>query len=151
MKKNVAIVALLLVSLQLSASGVPRAATLKHSARFDTAALRAIDEAIDDAVAAKQLPGGVYHLERDGAIYERVYGRRALVPAPEPMTADTIFDAASLTKVVATAPSIWLLIEQGKVGLDEPVLTYLPEYRGTLRDEITIRHLLTHTLSLIHI
>src|SRR6185295_12444065 len=79
---------------------------------------------------------------------EKVYGNRALVPAVETMTDDTIFDAASLTKVVATTPSIWLLIERGKIEIDAPVSRYIPEFRGGWRDEITIRHLLTHTSGL---
>ena len=73
---------------------------------------------------------------------------RALVPAVEKNSEDTIYDAASITKVVATAPSIWLLIQQGKVALDEPVKKYIPEFTGGWRDEITIRHLLTHTSGL---
>src|SRR5947207_4524888 len=61
------------------------------------------------------------------------------------MTEDTIFDAASLTKVMATAPSIWILIERGRIGLDDPVQRYIPEFR---HPDITIRHLLTHTSAL---
>ena len=82
-------------------------------------------------------------------------GQRALVPAKEAMTEDTVFDAASLTKVVATLPSILILIEQGKIELEAEVRRYIPEFRAG----ITVRHLLTHTsglkaglpLSLIHI
>jgi CubicO group peptidase (beta-lactamase class C family) len=64
------------------------------------------------------------------------------------MTADTIFDAASITKVMATTPSIWLLIERGRIELDAPVSRYIPEFKGGWRDEMTIRHLLTHTSGL---
>ena len=77
-------------------------------------------------------------------MYTKVYGNRSLEPVKERMTRDTIFDAASLTKVVATAPSIWLLIERGKVELDAPLNRYIAEARG----DITIRHLLTHTSGL---
>ncbi|HEX3068847.1 MAG TPA: exo-beta-N-acetylmuramidase NamZ domain-containing protein [Thermoanaerobaculia bacterium] len=115
---------------------------------LDPGALGEIDRTIETAIAAHKLPGGVFHLERDGAIYEKAYGNRALVPAVEPMTIDTIFDAASITKVVATTPSIWLLIERGKIELDAPVSRYIPEFKGGWRDEITIRHLLTHTSGL---
>src|SRR5258708_20037343 len=64
------------------------------------------------------------------------------------MTADTIFDMASITKVAATTPAIWLLIQRGKIGLDDPVSKFLPEYHGGWRDEMTIRHLITHTSGL---
>ena len=103
-----------------------------------------IDQTIQRAIAQHNIPGAVYHLERDGKVYEKAYGDRALVPRRERMTRDTIFDAASLTKVVATAPSIWLLIERGKVELDAPLSRYIAEARG----DITIRQLLTHTSGL---
>jgi uncharacterized protein YbbC (DUF1343 family)/CubicO group peptidase (beta-lactamase class C family) len=122
--------------------------TTQPAARFDPERLHEIDQTIQTAVAAHKLPGGVFHLERDGAIYEKAYGNRALVPAVEPMTADTIFDAASITKVMATTPSIWLLIERGRIELDAPVSRYIPEFKGGWRDEMTIRHLLTHTSGL---
>src|SRR3954471_12493253 len=122
--------------------------TMQNSSTFDAARLREIDRTIETAIAEHKLPGGVFHLERGDAVYEKVYGNRALVPVVEPMTDDTIFDAASLTKVVATTPSIWLLIERGKIDIDAPVSRYIPEFRGGWRDEITIRHLLTHTSGL---
>jgi uncharacterized protein YbbC (DUF1343 family)/CubicO group peptidase (beta-lactamase class C family) len=106
--------------------------------------VREIDHTIEAAIARHNIPGAVYHLERDGKVYEKAYGHRALVPRVERMTRDTIFDAASLTKVVATTPAIWLLIERGKVELDAPLNRYIPEARG----DITIRHLLTHTSGL---
>jgi uncharacterized protein YbbC (DUF1343 family)/CubicO group peptidase (beta-lactamase class C family) len=121
---------------------------MQNSEAFDASRLREIDRTIEAAIAEHKVPGAVFHLEREGAVYDKVYGNRALVPAVEPMTADTIFDAASLTKVVATTPSIWLLIERGKIDVDAPVSRYIPEFRGGWRDEITIRHLLTHTSGL---
>ncbi|MEA2342060.1 MAG: hypothetical protein QOF63_229 [Thermoanaerobaculia bacterium] len=122
--------------------------TMQNTSTFDAARLREIDRTIDTAIAEHKLPGGVFHLERGNSVYEKVYGNRAVVPAVESMTDDTIFDAASLTKVVATTPSIWLLIERGKIELDAPVSRFIPEFRGGWRDEITIRHLLTHTSGL---
>lgn len=112
---------------------------------FEPAKLREIDAAVNEAIAQKKIPGGVLWIERNGATYRNVYGNRALTPAVEPMTADTIFDAASITKVVATAPSIWLLVRDGKLTLDTPAKTYLPELA---HDGITIRHLLTHSSGL---
>jgi uncharacterized protein YbbC (DUF1343 family) len=112
---------------------------------FEPAALREIDASIDQAIQEKRLPGGVLHLERDGAVYEKAYGNRALVPRVEKMTRDTIFDAASITKVAATTPAIWLLIQRGKVALDDPAQKYVPEFP---QSDITIRQLLTHTSGL---
>ena len=102
----------------------------------------AVDAAILDAIAAGRIPGGVLWIEHEDAVYHRAFGNRAIEPAVEEMTADTIFDAASITKVVATTPSIARLIERGKVSLDAPVTTYLPEYAD---ESVTVRHLLTHT------
>jgi CubicO group peptidase (beta-lactamase class C family) len=68
-----------------------------------------------------------------------------VIPKKEAMTEDTIFDVASLTKVVATTPSVMLLVEQGKIRLDAPAKTYLPEFSGEGRENITVRQLLTHT------
>ncbi|HEX7832593.1 MAG TPA: exo-beta-N-acetylmuramidase NamZ domain-containing protein [Thermoanaerobaculia bacterium] len=112
---------------------------------FDTPRLRDVDAEIERAIAQKKLPGGVVWIEHHGDVYTRAYGNRALEPSVEAMTEDTIFDAASITKVVATAPSIHRLVEQKKVALDEPAKTYLPEMRDAT---ITIRQLLTHTSGL---
>ncbi|MBM3882018.1 MAG: DUF1343 domain-containing protein [Verrucomicrobia bacterium] len=115
---------------------------------FHPSKLAEIDAAIAQAVADNRCPGGVLWLERHGAAYRKAYGRRALVPAEEPMTQDTIFDAASITKVAACTPAIMLLVERGQVQLDAPVKTYLPEFSGEGRDAVTVRHLLTHTSGL---
>jgi uncharacterized protein YbbC (DUF1343 family)/CubicO group peptidase (beta-lactamase class C family) len=76
-------------------------------------------------------------------IYRKAYGNRSLVPEQQPMAVDTIFDAASLTKVVATTPSIMKLFEQGKLRLDDPVTKYLPEFQNG-KSDITVRNLMTH-------
>src|SRR4029453_4236505 len=74
---------------------------------FRAEKLPEVDAAIEQAIAAKKIPGGVLWIEHRGEVYHRAYGNRALVPAVEAMTEDTIFDAASITKPVATAPAIW--------------------------------------------
>src|SRR6266849_3862427 len=112
---------------------------------FDRDVLARIDARIERAIAEKRIPGGAYHLERNGSVYEKAFGKRALVPEVEPMSVDTSFDAASITKVVATTPAIWLLIQRGKIGLDDPAQKFVPEFP---RGDITIRHLLTHTSGL---
>lgn len=114
-------------------------------AAFRDDKLTEIDVAVRDAINEKRLPGGVLLIEHNGERVVRAYGHRALEPRVERMTTDTIFDAASITKVVATAPSIWLLIARGKLSLDQPVRSVLPEFTD---DAVTLRHLLTHTSGL---
>ncbi|MHA3770161.1 exo-beta-N-acetylmuramidase NamZ domain-containing protein [Verrucomicrobiota bacterium sgz303538] len=118
------------------------------SSAFRPEKLAEIDAAISLAIGESRLPGGVLWLEHHGVAYHKAYGLRALEPQREQNTEDTIFDAASLTKVVATAPAVMKLIEQEKVQLDAPVKTYIPEFVGSGKDSITVRHLLTHTSGL---
>ena len=115
---------------------------------FHPEKLAEMDSAILEAVSEGRCPGGVLWLERGDQVHHRAYGRRAVEPSEEAMTADTIFDAASLTKVVATTPSIVLLWQRDNLGLDDPVKVHIPEFTGDGRDEITVRHLLTHTSGL---
>jgi uncharacterized protein YbbC (DUF1343 family)/CubicO group peptidase (beta-lactamase class C family) len=107
-----------------------------------------MDAAINEAIAAGKCPGGVLWVEHAGRRYHKDYGNRALVPAAENMLVDTIFDAASLTKVVACTPAVLLLIERGQIGLEDRVAKYLPEFATNGKDAITIRQLLTHTSGL---
>ena len=115
---------------------------------FSAPRLREIDATIQRAIDEHQIVGGIFWIERNGDVYRNVYGRRSTVPVSEPLSLDTIFDVASLTKVVATSPAIMMLIEQGKVNLDAPVSRYLEEFSGNGRDTVTVRHLLTHTSGL---
>jgi CubicO group peptidase (beta-lactamase class C family) len=104
----------------------------------------AVDEQLNQAVKEGLIPGAVLLIGRDGqVVYRKAYGERSLIPEREPMTEDTIFDAASLTKVVATTSSIMKLFEQGKIRLDDPVTKYLPEFQDG-HSPITIRNLMTH-------
>src|SRR6266571_2823002 len=107
-----------------------------------------MDAAITEAVADHQCPGAVLWLERNGVAYHKAYGKRALAPAEEPMTEDSIFDAASLSKVVACTPAVMLLFERGQIDLEQRVQTYLPEFKGDGKETITVRQLLTHTSGL---
>jgi len=103
-----------------------------------------IDRVIEEAVLYDQMPGAVAWIGQNGKILHRkAYGSRSLMPATEPMTMDTIFDAASLTKVVATASAMMRLVEQGKVRLGDKVTDYLPGFQGG-KSDITVRMLLTH-------
>src|SRR3954468_975032 len=107
-----------------------------------------MDDAIEQAIANKKCPGGVLWLEHREGAYHKAYGNRALLPKVERMTEDTIFDAASLTQVVACTPAIMLLVERGLVDLEATVQTYIPEFKGDGKEAITIRQLLTHTSGL---
>ena len=81
-------------------------------------------------------------------VYLKTYGRRALTPTVETMTPDTIFDLASLTKPVATTTSVMILIEQGKIRLNDRVAMFIPEFTENGKEAITVRHLLTHVSGL---
>jgi uncharacterized protein YbbC (DUF1343 family)/CubicO group peptidase (beta-lactamase class C family) len=105
----------------------------------------AIDALVQNAIAAHKLPGCVIAIgRRDGVVFERAYGQRAIVPAPAAMTEDTIFDLASLTKPVATATALALLAEQGRVDLEAPAARYLKELNRAATRAITVRQLLVH-------
>src|SRR5580692_10273304 len=104
-----------------------------------------IDRIVEAGIAAKKFPGAVVIAGHDGhIIFHKAYGNSSLIPAPEPMTEDTIFDLASLTKVLATAPAVMQLYEQGRFRLNDPVAEYLPEFAANGKEDITIRQLLTH-------
>jgi len=111
---------------------------------FRAEKLKEIDQAVLQTIQDQNCPGGVLWLEHRGNAYHRAYGNRALVPNTQQMTEDTIFDLASLTKVVACTPAVMLLIERGEIKLDEPVQTYIPQFTGGGKEGVTVRHLLTH-------
>ena len=107
--------------------------------------LPAVDSIIQQAIADNNIPGAVLVVGHNGkAVYRKAYGHRSLEPRREPMTLDTVFDLASLTKVIATTTSVMQLVELGKVRLNDPVAKYIPEFAQNGKDDITIRQLLTH-------
>ena len=108
-----------------------------------------IDTLVTAAIAAKQTPGAVVVVgQGDRAVYEKAFGSRALVPAQEPMSIDTVFDVASLTKVVATTTAVMTLIEDGRLRLNDAVAAHIPGFERYGKGNITIRHLLTHVSGL---
>ena len=117
---------------------------LSGAAPFLPEKIRAMDQAVSEAVAAKKIPGGVLWFEHDGQAYQRAYGLRAFAPAQEPISADTIYDAASLTKVIATTTAIMQLVERGRIELDAPVVRYLPAFGAHGKSAVTVRQLLDH-------
>src|SRR3989338_7642883 len=109
----------------------------------------AVDEAAGDAVASGELPGAVVLVgQGDRVLFHRAYGARRLLPAPQPMTEDTIFDLASLTKPIGTTLAVMSLVERGRVRLDAPLGRYLREFHGRAFRCVTIQRLLTHSAGL---
>ncbi len=145
--------ALLLLALSvatLSAQAPPaQPSPTPASPGVDLAAFGRIDQLVNDAIAAGQLPGAVVLVGRGSqVVYEKAYGHRAVAPAREAMTLDTVFDLASLTKVVATTTAVMSLVEQGRLRLNDPVALHVPGFDRHGKGAITIRHLLTHVSGL---
>ena len=106
---------------------------------------RYADQVIEQAIERKDIPGAVLLVGHNGkVVYRKTYGNRSLEPTVEPMTLDTIFDAASLTKVVATTPCMVKLLGEGKFRLNDPIAKYIPEFGKNGKQDITIRMLMTH-------
>jgi uncharacterized protein YbbC (DUF1343 family)/CubicO group peptidase (beta-lactamase class C family) len=119
------------------------------AAGLDAKRLDEIPALVEAAIAEKKLPGAVVLVGRgDRVLYQKAIGNRAVEPSTEPMTLDTIFDLASLTKVVATTTSVMKLVEDGKIRMNDRVATFIPGFERYKKAEITIRHLLTHTSGL---
>ena len=105
-----------------------------------------LDRAARDAVAAGDTPGEVILVgQGDRVLYRKAVGSQAVTPAVEPMTTDTIFDIASLTKVIATTPAVLALVDDGKLDLDAPLGRYLKEFQAPHLSWLTLRRVLTHT------
>jgi uncharacterized protein YbbC (DUF1343 family) len=112
--------------------------------------LARIDGVVKESLDRGRLPGAVILVVRQGKVaFRRAYGLRSRQPAEAAMTVDTVFDLASLTKPIATASSIMLLLEQGKLRLSDRVAQYLPEFGQNGKEKITIEHLLLHTSGLL--
>jgi uncharacterized protein YbbC (DUF1343 family)/CubicO group peptidase (beta-lactamase class C family) len=110
-----------------------------------TKKLQAIDTEVENEIKQHHLPGAVVLVARKGSVvWRKAYGARAVEPAREAMTPDTIFDVASLTKIVATATSIMILVERGKIRLSDPLSNHIPEVKGEGTERITLDLLLTH-------
>ena len=118
------------------------AATAKVSSAPNLAVL---DSIVLDAIHDREIPGAVLLVGHNGqVVYRKAFGNRALEPRREPMTVDTIFDIASLTKVVATTTAVMQLVQKGEVRVNDPVAKYIPEFAENGKDDITVRNLLTH-------
>jgi len=133
-------------ALCLAAAAAPWAPALPAVPDLDPAALSALCAAVDAALAQDQLPGALVRIERGALVWQQAFGRKALVPAPEPLAMTTVYDLASLTKVMATVPVLMRLVEGGALDLESPVRKIVPDFRSG--DTITVRQLLTHSSGL---
>ncbi|HKW41259.1 MAG TPA: serine hydrolase domain-containing protein [Gemmatimonadales bacterium] len=130
-----------------ASAGIPRAAPT--SVGFDSTRLAAAVGYLASEVDSGAFPGAVLAVGR--------HGRLALVAAvghygvndPRPVDPGTLYDIASLTKVVGLTTACMLLVDAGKLALDAPIQQYVPEFRGALKDRVTARHLLTHSAGLL--
>ncbi len=130
-----------LLAQKASAPGIaPPVAAKEGQERFAP-----LDALLKDAVEKGQAPGAVLLVGHNEVfIYRKAYGYRSLDPSKEPMTVDTIFDMASLTKVMATTSCVMRLVQLGQVKLNDPVAKYIPEFAQNGKDDVTVRQLLTH-------
>lgn len=108
-----------------------------------------IDALVAGAMARNLVAGAVVLVgNHDKVLFERAYGRVSAGPEARPMTVDTLFDVASLTKVVATTPAVLKLAEEGRISLLDPVTKWFPEFQGHGKEQIRVLNLLTHTSGL---
>lgn len=123
------------------------AITLNETANQPT---REIGQLVESAIEAGDTPGAVVAIGRsDGVVFSKAYGHRQLEPTREPMTLDTVFDLASLTKPIATAIAVMQLNEREQIDVKQNVSRYLPAFAQQDKHEITIRDLLLHQGGLI--
>jgi serine-type D-Ala-D-Ala carboxypeptidase len=126
-----------------------------EDAGLDSGILSQADRIIESAIDNNETPGAVLIVLRNGTIvFRKAYGNRRILPTIEPMDVNTIFDLASITKPVATATSVMILVDRGLIRLSDPVSMYIPEFQPWKNEdenrtrEIRIIHLLTHTSGL---
>jgi uncharacterized protein YbbC (DUF1343 family)/CubicO group peptidase (beta-lactamase class C family) len=137
---SLAMAVALLTCLSVQVVGAHQSGTL-----LDLTRLSRLDAVVSEAIAAHRLPGAVVLVGRgDTVVFRKAYGDRAVEPVREPMTVDTLFDLASLTKVVATTTAVMMLIEDGQLRLTDPIATFIPEFATYGKERITIRDALTH-------
>jgi CubicO group peptidase (beta-lactamase class C family) len=120
-------------------------------AGLDGARLETALKVVEVEIEAGRLPGAVVAVARNGVVAaHRAMGWAQANPVAErrPMALDTLFDVASLTKVLATLPAVLVLLEQGAFRLDDRVGQFFPAFAGGGKDDVRIRHLLTHTAGL---
>jgi SSS family transporter len=140
--KVIGIVIALSLPFLLPSRGAAEVAQAETNKQYNFSAVSTL---VDEAISAKKIPGAVVLINHDGrTMFEKAYGNRALEPAVEPMTEDTVFDMASLTKCLVTATAVMQLYEAHQLQFDDPVAKYLSEFAVNGKQAVTIRELLTH-------
>jgi CubicO group peptidase (beta-lactamase class C family) len=135
MTRPISLAAALLISIFASA----------QPPQLDKAKLVEADRAIDAAIAAGKCPGAVLCVgNSDGILYLKAYGNKSLKPTTQPMTTDTVFDLASLSKSVGCASSAIVLIDRHQLDPAEKLITYLPAFNNHGKDVITVEQLMLH-------
>ena len=145
------IAGVILFALALTTAGTAPALAQapRPTTAFDNSRLDRIADLVNQAIAAKQAPGAVVMVGRgDQVAYRQVFGNRSVEPTVEAMTLDTVFDLASLTKVVATTTAVMILVEEGRIRLNDRVAAHIPGFERYGKGEITVRHLMTHVSGL---
>jgi uncharacterized protein YbbC (DUF1343 family)/CubicO group peptidase (beta-lactamase class C family) len=146
-RKAIGFISIFILAVQgLSAAGAPAPKKKKPAAEAkETANFSPVDLLVQEQINDQAITGAVLVVGHGGKIvHQKAFGLRATSPRAEAMTLDTVFDLASLTKVVATTPSVMRLIQYGQVRLDEPVAHYIPDFGMNGKDAVTVRQLLTH-------
>jgi uncharacterized protein YbbC (DUF1343 family)/CubicO group peptidase (beta-lactamase class C family) len=146
-RKAIGCISIIILAVQsLSATAAPAPKKKKPAAEAkETANFSAVDLLVQEQINDQAITGAVLVVGHGGKIvHQKAFGLRATSPRAEGMTLDTVFDLASLTKVVATTPSVMRLIQYGQVRLDEPVAHYIPDFGMNGKDAVTVRQLLTH-------
>ncbi|WP_459557521.1 serine hydrolase domain-containing protein [Lacunimicrobium album] len=128
----------------------PKRKSTPVALEMDFARLAYIDEIVEEGIRQEKMPGCVVLIgRRAGIAYHKAYGNLSLKPDVRPMLTDTVFDLASLTKPIATATSIMLLVERGQIDITKPVADYEPDFANNGKESITVLQLLTHQSGLI--
>ncbi len=117
-----------------------------EEAGFRPDAIAAVDQVVKDAVERRAFPGGVVAVGHQGALaHLAAFGKQTYDADATPVDERTIYDLASLTKVIVTTTMAMILVDEGKLDLDKPVSAFIPAFKGGLKDKVTVRHLLTHS------
>ena len=154
MKKLLTVTVAVALAVPAFAQGALKLDSPEHHG-MNSKKLAQVDRVINDAIAAKEIPGAVLSVVRgNDIVYLKAYGNKSVVPTVEPMTTETMFDLASVSKCVGTTLAFMQLIENGYVRLTDNVDRYIPNFKPWTDPEsgetvdITVRDLLSHTSGL---
>jgi beta-N-acetylhexosaminidase len=132
--------------LQIPRHEMTLRAAAPAEAGFRPDGLAEVDRVVEEAVGARAFPGAVVAVGKDGVLaHLQPFGRLSYDDDAAPVRADTIYDLASLTKVIVTTTMAMILVDEGKLDINKPVSAFLPEFRGGAKDKVTVWHLLTHS------